>query len=131
MYGTYKNIELINESTSLFSQVEDAALARYSTGKGSQQEVLMAQTEKYMLLEKETMLRQKVEAMDAMMNTTVGRPADAPLGRPADLPPADMIYSLNDLIAIANEQSPELKSMDKKIDAAEIKVAFAKKGLLS
>ncbi len=127
LYGTYKNIDLINERTNLFTQVEDAALARYSTGKGSQQEVLMAQTEKYMLLEKQTMLRQKVEALDAIMNTTVGRPADAQLGRRADLPPAGMIYSLNELIAMANEQSPEIKSLDKKIDAAEIKVALAKK----
>ncbi len=127
LFSTYKNIDLINERTNLFAQVEDAALARYSTGKGSQQEVLMAQTEKYMLLEKETMLRQKVDALDAIMNTTVGRTADAPLGRPADLPPADLIYSLNELIAMANEQSPELKSLDKRIDAAEIKVAIAKK----
>jgi outer membrane protein TolC len=127
LYGTYKNIDLINERTNLFAQVEEAALARYSTGKGSQQEVLMAQTEKYMLLEKETMLRQKVEALDAMMNTTVGRPADAPLGRPADVPRADLVYSLNELIAMANEQSPELKSLDKKIEEAEIKVAIAKK----
>ncbi|MBF0505464.1 MAG: TolC family protein [Nitrospirae bacterium] len=127
LYSTYKNIDLINERTNLFTQVEDAALARYSTGKGSQQEVLMAQTEKYMLLERETMLRQKVEALDAMMNTTVGRQADAPLGRPADLPHSDLIYSLNELIAMANEQSPELKSLDKKIDAAETKVAIAKK----
>ncbi len=127
LYSTYKNIDLINERTGLFTQVEEAALARYSTGKGSQQEVLMAQTEKYMLLEKETMLRQKVEALDAMMNSTVGRPADAPLGRPADLPQTDMIYKLNELIALANEQSPELKAMGKKIDAAETKVAIAKK----
>ena len=52
LYNTYKSIDLINERTDLFTQVENAALARYSTGKGSQQEVLMAQTEKYMLLEK-------------------------------------------------------------------------------
>src|SRR5208282_4945388 len=127
LFSTYKNIDLINERTSLFTHVEDAALARYSTGKGSQQEVLMAQTEKYMLLEKETMLRQKVEALDAMMNATVGHPADAVLGRPADLPPANLIYSLSELITMANEQSPELKSLDKKINEAEIKVALAKK----
>ncbi|HXW69162.1 MAG TPA: TolC family protein [Dissulfurispiraceae bacterium] len=127
LYDTYKNIDLINERTSLFTQVEDAALARYSAGKGSQQEVLMAQTEKYMLLEKETMLKQKIEALDAMMNTTVGRMADAPLGKPGDLPRTDLIYSLNELITMASEQSPELKSLDKKIDAAKIKVAIAKK----
>src|SRR5208283_1281373 len=43
LYNTYKSIDLINERADLFTQVEKAALARYSTGKGSQQEVLLAQ----------------------------------------------------------------------------------------
>ena len=62
LYTTYKDIDLFHERASLFNRVEDAALSRYSAGKGSQQEVLMAQTEKYMLLEKEEMLRQKIES---------------------------------------------------------------------
>ena len=127
LYNTYKSIDLINERTDLFTQVENAALARYSTGKGSQQEVLMAQTEKYVLLEKEEMLRQKVEALDAMMNAVVGRPANAPLGRPSYLPHVDPVYSLDELIRASYVQSPELKSLDKKIEAAEVKVALAKK----
>ena len=127
LYSTYKNIDLINERTNLFTQVEDAALARYSTGKGSQQEVLMAQTEKYMLLEKEEMLLQKVESLEAMMNAVTGRPANAPLGRPSSLPHMDLVYSLDELIRAAYAQSPELKSLDKKIDAAEVKIALTKK----
>lgn len=127
LYKTYKSIDLINERADLFTQVEKAALARYSTGKGSQQEVLMAQTEKYVLLEKEEMLRQNVEALDAMMNAVVGRPVDSPLGRPSYLPHEDLVYSLDELIRAAYSQSPELKSLDKKIDAAEVKVALAKK----
>ncbi len=127
LYNTYKSIDLITERTDLFTQVENAALARYSTGKGSQQEVLMAQTEKYMLLEKVEMLRQKIESLEAMLNAVIGRPANAPLGRPSDLPQVELDYSLNELITMANEQSPELKSLDKKIAAAEIKVAIAKR----
>jgi len=48
LFLTYKNIGIINDRTTLFSRIEDAALARYSSGIASQQEVLMAQTEKYM-----------------------------------------------------------------------------------
>jgi cobalt-zinc-cadmium efflux system outer membrane protein len=127
LYNTYRNIELINDRTSLFTQVEEAALARYSTGKGSQQEVLMAQTEKYMLLEKQEILRQKIESLDAMLNAILARPADGPLGRPADLPPTNFIYTLDELIRISNDNSPELKARDKIVSAAEIKVALAKK----
>jgi cobalt-zinc-cadmium efflux system outer membrane protein len=127
LYATYKYIDLIHESTSLFGRAEDAALARYSAGKGSQQEVLMSQTEKYLLLEKEELLRLKIESLDAMLNAAVGRPAGAAVGRPSGQPPARLTYTLDDIINIANEQSPELKAKDKMIEAAESRVAFSKK----
>src|SRR3990172_8903426 len=49
----YITIDLIRDRVVYFSRAEDAALARYASGMAPQQEVLMAQTEKYMLLEKE------------------------------------------------------------------------------
>ena len=73
LFLAYKNIDLIRDRSVLFSRIEDAATARYSAGMGVQQEVLMAQTEKYMLLEKEEMLKQKIQSVEAMLNTTVGR----------------------------------------------------------
>ena len=127
LYTTYKDIDLIHERTSLFNRVEDAALSRYSTGKGSQQEVLMAQTEKYMLLEKEEMLRQKIESLEAVLNSVIGRSVEAPLGRPAETQPSSLAYTLNDLIKIAYERSPEIEAKDKMIAAAEAKVSLAKK----
>ena len=127
LYTTYKDIDLLHERTSLFNRVEDAALSRYSTGKGSQQEVLMAQTEKYMLLEKEEMLRQKIESLEAMLNSVIGRSVEAPLGRPVETQPSSLVYTLNDLIKIAYERSPEIKAKDKIIAATEAKVSLAKK----
>jgi cobalt-zinc-cadmium efflux system outer membrane protein len=127
LYTAYKNIDLIHERTSLFNRVEDAALSRYSTGKGSQQEVLMAQTEKYMLLEKEEMLRQKIQSLEAMLNSVIGRSVEAPLGRPVETKPSSLAYQLSDLIKIAYERSPEIEAKDKMIAAAEAKVSLAKK----
>lgn len=127
LYDTYKTIDLINERLVLFRQVEDAALARYSTGKGSQQEVLMAQTEKYMLLEKVEMLRQKIESFDAMLNSVMGRPAGAPLKRPSGMPLSDFIYTLDELIKISAGGSPVLQAKDRIVSAAETRVAIARK----
>ncbi|HUJ91033.1 MAG TPA: TolC family protein, partial [Syntrophorhabdales bacterium] len=53
LFLAHKTIDILKERADLFSRVEDAATARYASGMGSQQEVIMAQTEKYMLLEKE------------------------------------------------------------------------------
>ena len=127
LFLAYKNIDILRETTGLFSRIEDAASARYSSGMGSQQEVVMAQTEKYMLLEKETMQKQKIEAITGMLNTTIGREVNAPLGRPSDLPQTPYIFSLEELIQKAKRSSPEIRSREKMVEAADAKVKMAQK----
>jgi outer membrane protein, heavy metal efflux system len=127
LYVAYKTIDLLNERTSLYSAIEGAALSRYSAGKGSQQEVLMAQTEKYMIIEKVTMLQQKIETLEAALNITLGRLANAPLGQPADLAQTFIPNTLDELILITIEKSPEIRGRDKMVSSAEAKLSFAKK----
>lgn len=127
LFLSYKNIDLIKDRTALFSRIEDAAIARYSSGMAPQQEVLMAQTEKYMLLEREEMLKQKIQSIEAMLNTTVGRDVNSPLGRPVE--PSRTVFhrSMDELIRIAYENSPEIKSRGKMVASAETKVQMAKR----
>ncbi|MCK9197901.1 MAG: TolC family protein, partial [Syntrophales bacterium] len=73
LFLAHKNIDLLKNREDIFIRIEDQALARYSTGKAMQQEVLMAQTEKYMLLEKEAMFRQKIQSLEAMLRSAIGR----------------------------------------------------------
>lgn len=125
LFLAYKNIDLIKERLSLFSQIEDAAVARYSSGMGLQQEVLMAQTEKYMLLEKEEMLKQKIQSAEAMLNTTLGRDVNAPLGRPVE--PAYSPYgrTLDEMLMHAYEKSPEIRAKERIVAAAGLRVDLA------
>ncbi len=128
LFLAYKDIDLIRDRTALFSRIEDAALARYSTGVGPQQEVLMAQTEKYMLLEKEEMFRQKIESTEAMLNSTIGREVSSPLGRPDELQYEAYGRSLDELVRNAYENSPEIRARQKMIGSAEAGVRLAEKG---
>ncbi|MBI5409650.1 MAG: TolC family protein [Nitrospirae bacterium] len=123
----YAEIDLTNNMSLLFSRIEEAALARYSTGMAPQQEVLMAQTEKYMLLEKEEMLKQKVQSVEAMLNSTAGRDVNSPLGRPVEIPPSEFNYEMNELIRAAYENSPDIQSKKKMIAGAETKVRMAER----
>jgi cobalt-zinc-cadmium efflux system outer membrane protein len=127
LFLAYKNIDLIKERTALFSRIEDAALARYSSGMGMQQEVLMAQTEKYMLLEKEEMQKQKIQSLEAMLNTTVGRDVNAPLDRPAAQTLSLEAKSLDELLNKAYEHSPEIRARQRMVAAAEAKVKMSEK----
>lgn len=127
LFFIYKNIDLIKDKMSLFTKIEDAALARYSAGMGNQMEILMAQTEKYMILEKEEMIKQKKQSIEAMLNSTIGRDVNTPLGRPVEPLHTANPFNMDNLIKTAYENSPEIKSKEKMIAAAEAKVLMAKK----
>lgn len=127
LFLAYKNIDLIKERLSLFSQIEEAAVARYSSGMGPQQDVLMAQTEKYMLLEKEEMLRQKIQSAEAMLNTTVGRDVNAPLGRPVEPGYSPYGRTIDEMLLHAYEMSPEIKAKERMAAAAGLRVDLAKR----
>lgn len=127
LFFAYKNIDLIKDRDILFSQIEDAALSRYAAGIGSQQEVLMAQTEKYMLIEKEAMLKQKIQSLEAMLNATLGRDVNSPISKPTKSPYTQFVYSIEELIKIASTNSPEIQVKEKMLKSAETKVQMAKR----
>jgi outer membrane protein TolC len=123
----HKDIDILKDRAGLFKAIEEAALARYTAGKGNQQEVLMAQTEKYMLDEREEMLRQRIQSLEAMINSGVGRRVDSPLGRPIEPEPVEYAFTLDQLVTAALNQSPEIQSREKMIGTSETKVKMARK----
>jgi outer membrane protein TolC len=127
LFLAYKTIDILQDKIDVFARIEGAALARYSTGTGPQQEVLMAQTEKYMILERQEMFRQKMQALEAMLNLTAGRAPTAPLGRPKQLVSTKNDFTLEELTKKAYEASPEIRVKEKMIAASEAKLQMAKK----
>lgn len=127
LFLAHRSMDLVREKTVLLRKVEDAALSRYASGRGMQQDVLMAQTERYMLLEREEMLRQKIQTLEALLNSTVGRDQAAPLDRPTA--PAFTPYpqALPELIAAAYENSPEVKARERMVASLGARVQVAEK----
>lgn len=124
----YTNIDLLKDKAALFSRTEDAAVARYAAGMGPQQEVLMAQTEKYMLLEREEMEKQRIKSLEAMLNALLGRDGSAPLGgRPEKLSYLPLNYNMDDLVKMSYEKNPMIRAREKMAAGAESKVQMAKK----
>jgi outer membrane protein, heavy metal efflux system len=122
-----KELDLISERKPLASRLEDASLARYSSGVGSQVEVIMAQAEKYMLIEKEEMAKRRIESIKAMLNREVGRETSAPIGRPVETPATSFHYTLEELLDKASSQASELVIQQKMLLASEKKLSRSKK----
>jgi outer membrane protein TolC len=127
LFFAHQSVNLVKEKGVIFQKLEDAALARYAAGGGMQQDVLMAQTEKYMLFEREEMLKQKIQTLEAALNSTVGREQAVPLDRPAA--PVFVPYSqtLDELVAAAYKNSPEVKAREKMVAALDAKVLVAER----
>lgn len=127
LFLAYTNIDLLTDQAALFSRLEDAAVARYAAGMAQQQEVWMAQTEKYMLLEREEMEKQKIQSLKSMLNAALGRDALSSLGRPEKPENAISPYRLDELIQRSHDRYPMIKSRERMVSAAEAKVGMAKK----
>lgn len=123
----YKNIDGIKERGSLFSKVEEAALSLYSLGRGSLHDVIIAQTKKYILVEKEEMLKQKIRSLQAMLNALLGRDVNSPLERPIHLPSTKLHYDIESLLSLSYERSPEVKVKENMLKAAKTKLEMAKR----
>lgn len=127
LFLAYKNIDLLKDKRNLFLRIEDLTLSRYAAGKAIQQEVLMAQTEKYMLLEKEEMFKQKIQSLEAMLRAAIGRTDATPLGRPDDPAQQPFYLDADEAVKRALANSPEIKSRNKIIEAADTKLRMAQK----
>jgi cobalt-zinc-cadmium efflux system outer membrane protein len=127
LFLAYRNIDLLLDRRVLFVRIEDLTLARYAAGKAMQQEVLMAQTEKYMLLEKEEMFKQKIRSLEAMLHAAIGREKGPPLGRPVDPVYRPFLLDADEALRMALSHSPEIKARNKMIEAADAKVQMARK----
>ena len=127
LFASYKSLEILGEKRQLLVRIEDLTLSRYTAGKAMQQDVVMAQTEKYMLLEKEEMLRQKIQSLEAMLLAVVGRTSGEALPKPAEprYRPFDM--DLQKTLEMAVEHSPEMQSRRRMIEAAEARLSMARK----
>jgi len=126
LFTAHRTIEILADKAKLLEQTEKAALSRYASGMGDQRDAVMAQTEKYMLLEKVEMVRQRLSTLEGMLNAILGRDVKSPLGKPGEPSKAPYKRSLDDLLVKASFDSPETKARMKKVEKAQAKVSQAK-----
>jgi len=126
LFLVYKSLDIYVGKRSLLDQLEKAVLSRYASGSTQQRNVAMGQTEKYMLLEKEEMARQKIKTLEGTLNLVVGRDASFPLARPVDTLEASKFEgNLNALIEKAYENAAEIRAREKMVSASELKVGMS------
>ena len=123
-----KALSIIARNQDLLRNLVKIAETKYKTGKGLQQDVLLAQLELSKLLARELKLKAAREREAATLNALLGRAASTPVALATDAPvDTSPQVDVDGLKAWAKTHRPLLLAMDRQVDAADSMLALAKK----
>jgi outer membrane protein TolC len=129
-YLAYRSLDILGQDKEIMKNFERVAETRYSTGQGLQQDVLRAQIEVSMLIERIAMEEQKLETTRAAVNGLVGRDPRSALGRPADSLAMTFSMGLDQMSAMALEHSPLLDAKKRMVEESEYELSLSKREFL-
>ncbi len=124
-----KALSIIRRNQDLLRNLVKIAETKYTTGKGLQQDVLLAQLELSKLLERELKLQAARERESATLNALLGRSASTEIVMPEQTVAA-MEHAAVDTAGLkqwARTHRPMLLAMDSRVQAAGSMVALAEK----
>jgi outer membrane protein TolC len=123
-------LDILRRNKVLLDQFARTAEAKYAVGQGIQQDVLKAQVEESLLIERETTLDQRRQSQTAEINALVNRSATAPLGAAEHSMESTLTPTLEALTGAAAAHSPELKAAERRVAGDESAVALARREYL-
>jgi len=130
LYFTYKSIEIFQKNRDLLDKFTKIAEAKYRVGSGLQQDVLKAQVEISVLMQRLEVLEQQKGSLEAFLDSLLNRPATVPLGRPDDLKKSTLNYELDELLRMARENAPRIRSRQEMLDSNAFALNLARKEYL-
>lgn len=122
-----KTLTILEQDGELLKQVEQAADARYRSGRGTQQDVLQAQLQKTKLLREIAMHHLQVAKLEAQIKLLLNRPQDSPDVETADLAETPLALTYDDLLAAAQVHNPEIAGAQKMIAKESLQVDLARR----
>jgi outer membrane protein TolC len=123
-------VDILQRNKALLDKFARTAEAKYAVGQGIQQDVLKAQVELSLLVDRETMLEQRRQSQIAQLNALLDRSPSAPLGAAQHLEEKHLTRSLEELTAAAEAHAPEVKTAQWRIAGSEAGVALARREYL-
>jgi outer membrane protein, heavy metal efflux system len=125
--NSYKQLELNRKDSDLLKQFADITRAKLAAGERSQADVLGAETELAKLDEAQFDFQREISEARTELNVLMNHAPEAPLARPADLTFQPVDLSLADLEGLALANRPEIMMAERKVEAAQARLAAARK----
>ncbi len=121
-----KSMEIVDKDKDLLERFAKTAEARYSVGKGIQQDVFRAQVAISRLLDRLAVLRQRERSARARLNALLNRPPDTEMGRPLEVPVGELAFTQAEMKSKALEASPRVASARWAVARSKAKLKLAK-----
>jgi cobalt-zinc-cadmium efflux system outer membrane protein len=122
-----EKIQINAENQNLMRQFVDIATKQYEVGTGQHHEVLRAQVELSTLVNYGITLQKEKKAAEAMLNTLLSRPTDAPLGYIPEPDVSLLPLSFERLRELALDSRPEIHAMDYAVEMNRDEVRLSKR----
>jgi outer membrane protein TolC len=110
-------LKVNSEERELLRRFEGIALKRYATGQGIQQSVVKVQTDISRLDDRETELRQRLEAVQRRVSELTGRPESPLTLGPIPLPLPDLAYDRHEIEQFAVTEHPRVRAVEQRVEA--------------
>jgi outer membrane protein TolC len=127
LYLVQRKIQINAENQDLMRQFVQIAQKQYEVGMGKQPDILRAQTELSTLINDGLNLQQEKRAIEAMLNTILSRPANAPLGYVSGIESDIPQWTFEQLRPLVLEARPELKAMNFNIEMNKAELSLSKR----
>jgi outer membrane protein TolC len=128
-YAEYAHLQellhLLDRNKTLLEQFAHTAESKYAVGEGIQQDVLKAQVESSLLLDRETTLDQRRQSETAQLNALLDRAPWEPLGTAEHPTVKSLTLSQDQLTDAAHAHAPDLKMAEFRLAGGEAAVALA------
>ena len=124
LYFVQKSLQTIDKNMDLMGEFKKAAESLYSVGKGMMKDVIKAQLEISMLVEKRIDLQREEAAKRAYLASLIGRGTPV-AGELEDIKPTDVKLDRDAMIAMAEKMRPAIAAASAKIEEAKAKAGLA------
>jgi len=126
LWRAHQNVHIYSRDKELVERLAQTVEQRYTVGEGAQPDVLRAQVELTRALNRLTSEGLAVDSARAGLAAILSREDDAGLGVPEDPPRPSLEKPLDELVARALHERPDLRAATTSIAGDETKVAMAK-----
>lgn len=125
-----RSLDVLRRNKERLEQFRQIAEARFSVGQGVQQDVLKAQVEISLILERQALFEQQRNALQAQINGLLFRPPDTPLESTLTFEVTPLTARVEDLRALLRQNYPALKRDERVIDRGQQVLSLARKEVL-